>query len=121
MDRNALVTRVASLASRLRDAGHTQMAEELGVLATQIRTSPATWLDDLLTPSEAAQALGVSSVNTVKRWAREGRLEGWQVGGGAWVSRRSVDSLKQAREVERQQEFERELDSALAPFTATPE
>lgn len=41
-----------------------------------------------LSPAEAAEILGVH-VNTLKRWAIEGKVKGWKTPGGFWRFRRS--------------------------------
>lgn len=119
MDREACRSRLDALAQQLQAAGQSAFAEELAQLARDVANSP-TWPGDLLTPAEAAVALGVKSVNTVKRWARDGRLESYTLGGRLLVSQRSVDSFRGAADVQRERAYERELDEALAPFESTP-
>jgi excisionase family DNA binding protein len=75
----------------------------------------------LLTTGEAARRLGVRSINTIKRWAREGRLEGYQRGTRILVSQRSVDALAQSPTVAAERTYERERDAALAEFDAGDE
>jgi excisionase family DNA binding protein len=120
MDRETCRTRLETLAQRLRAAGQAAIADELTGLAAEVATSPS-WPCDLLTPSEAAAALSVRSVNTIKRWTREGRLEGYVLGGRVLVSQCSVDAFRQSADAKRQRAYERDLDEALAPFAATPE
>jgi excisionase family DNA binding protein len=120
MDRETCQARLTTIAQRLHAAGQTALADELAGLAREVATSPS-WPGDLLTPSEAATALGVRSVNTVKRWAREGRLEGYALGGRMLVSQRSVDAFRQTKEARQQRAYEHQLDEALAPFDSTPE
>src|SRR4051794_27599967 len=120
MDREACRSRLDTLAQQLQAAGQQAFAEELAQLARDVEKS-ATWPGDLLTPAEAALALGVKSVNTVKRWARDGRLEGYILGGRVLVSQRSVDAFRDAADAQRQRSYERDLDEALAPFDSTPE
>lgn len=50
-----------------------------------------------LTTGEAKKALGVSSVNTVKRWVAEGKLTGRKVGRNNWM-RISSGSVKRLLE-----------------------
>jgi excisionase family DNA binding protein len=121
MDQAGLVQRLTSLAARMRADGHAEMATDLDALAAEVRASSETWPGDLLTPAEAAVALGVHSVNTIKRWARDGQLEGYHIGGRILVSRRSVEAFQHASTLKRQRTFERDLDAALAPFDATAE
>jgi excisionase family DNA binding protein len=121
MDQAAVGKRLDALAERMRADGHVELADELARLAAEVRASNATWTGDLLTPMEAAQALGVSSVNTIKRWAREGKLEGYHIGGRVLVTRRSVECFQQAPALQRQQAFERDLEEALTPFAGTAE
>ncbi len=73
---------------------------------------------DLLTTGEAARLLSVRSINTIKRWAREGLLEAYQVGGRVKVTRQSVQRILESPVIERQQAFERDLGAALEPFDA---
>ena len=49
---------------------------------------------ELLTTGQAARALGVRSVNTVKQWVRQGTLEGVRRGSRLLVLRSSVDRLR---------------------------
>lgn len=50
---------------------------------------------DWMTTGQAKKMLGVSSVNTVKRWVAEGKLEGQKVGRNNWmrISAESVQRL----------------------------
>jgi hypothetical protein len=44
-----------------------------------------------MTTGQAARALGIASLNTIKSWVRAGLLEGFQRGGRVMVSRASVE------------------------------
>ncbi|HET7580430.1 MAG TPA: helix-turn-helix domain-containing protein [Bacillales bacterium] len=50
---------------------------------------------DWMTTGQAKKMLGVSSVNTVKRWVADGKLEGQKVGRNNWmrISAESVQRL----------------------------
>mgnify|MGYP001954612446 CR=1 FL=1 len=67
---------------------------------------------ELITPLEAADLLGIGSINTVKRWVRDGRLAGTIRNGRYLVYRRSVDRLmtKPDEELEIQRHRHRVLD-----------
>lgn len=64
---------------------------------TQTHKTDAAGIPEWVTTGEAKRALGVGSVNTIKRWIREGKLEGRQYGEGSWVrvSNRSIFRLMQ--------------------------
>lgn len=53
-------------------------------------------VDDLITPSEAATLRGVSN-QAIVDLMRRGRLRRVEIGGRPFVSRREVESFKQAR------------------------
>ncbi len=71
---------------------------------------------ELLSSGEAATLLGVRSVNTVKRWAREGLLEGYQVGGRVKVTRRSAEAFRDHPVSTGERQVERTLEAVMAPF-----
>lgn len=52
-----------------------------------------------ITTGEAARLLGVGSVNTVKRWAREGKLKSRQLGVWVQIDRSSIDRLIEQQEI----------------------
>lgn len=91
-------------------------------LAQRVDNAISTLLDkrgaepELMTTGAAAQELGIRSVNTIKRWASEGRLEGFRRGGRVLVSRASVEKMKGHKSLSQEVAFERELDEALDPF-----
>lgn len=72
----------------------------------------------LISTGEAAQLLSVRSVNTIKRWAREGLLEGFQRGGRVLVSRRSVERLLTSPPLAQQRAVEQRLSADLSGFGA---
>jgi excisionase family DNA binding protein len=45
--------------------------------------------EQYLTPAEVGKALAVSA-NTVRRWARQGRVKAVQLPGGTWIIHRDV-------------------------------
>lgn len=104
----ALIAReVASMQGRGRDAGAQPTASES---ALPVALEPGS---DLMTADEAARALGIRSLNTVERWARERLLEGSLRGGHMMISRKSVDSMLASPALARQREYERNLAEVL--------
>ena len=45
--------------------------------------------DQYLTPAEVSKALAVSA-DTIRRWARQGRIDAVQLPGGTWIIHRDV-------------------------------
>jgi hypothetical protein len=103
------------LARELEDRGDVRLAQRLdsaiSALVDAWDTEP-----QLMTTGAAAQELGISSVNTIKRWASQGLLEGFRRGGRVLVSRASVEKMKSHKSLSQQVAFERQLDGALDPF-----
>jgi excisionase family DNA binding protein len=118
-----LVRELDSLSARLQARGEGDAAATVSQAADALRQREADTgaPNDVLTTSEAAALLGVRSVNTVKRWASEGRLKGYRLGSRVLVSRQSVEQMLRDSALERQQAYERELAAALAPFEGSPE
>jgi len=102
------------LASELRQRGEDALAERIAYEVATLRAQ--TIPPKLMTTGEAAEALGIRSVNTIKRWAQDGKLEGYRRGGRVLVSARSVAALAENSLIAREQAYEREIDEALAPF-----
>src|SRR6266498_2238420 len=94
------------LARELDQRGETSLAEQVEREVATIRAQTSS--PKLMTTGEAAAALGIRSVNTIKRWAQDGKLEGFRRGGRVLVSARSVAALAESSLITREHEFERE-------------
>lgn len=112
--------RLRRLSQELRQRGQLDLADEVTTLATALDQPDAAGpgAADWLTTGPAARALGVRSINTIKRWAREGRLDGVRRGGRLLVSAASVQRLLRSPLVATQRAREEELAAALAPLDA---
>lgn len=87
------------ITSTLRDAGRSDLAEEI-----EAAFQPS----DVLTSSEAADMLGVSSRNTVKNWLKGGMFPGaYQTEGGHWRFPRAEVEKARARMEELHDQNER--------------
>jgi excisionase family DNA binding protein len=114
---NDLLRALETLATQLREQGQTAPVETIQqALEALRRADKAAAERDLLTTTEAARLLGVRSVNTVKRWASAGRLEGYRIGARVFVTRPSVERLLHDGALTRQQAYERDLEEAYNPF-----
>lgn len=103
------------VARELEDRGDSKLARRVGRAVAALLDGEET-APELLTTGEAAQELGIRSVNTIKRWASQGLLDGFRRGGRVLVSRASVEKMKGHTSVSQEIVFERELDEALDPF-----
>jgi excisionase family DNA binding protein len=104
--------------AQLERRGDADLATRVGEATRILRGSTGVEGDELLSPDRVAKMLGVRSVDMIKRWASEGLLEGYRVGGHVKVTRRSVDALRDRPPVAELQAYERRADEALAPFDA---
>jgi excisionase family DNA binding protein len=103
---------------KLQSQGDQELANELLDIAQKLRSGVPEPPDGLVTTGEAAKLLGIRSVNTIKRWVRDGLLLGFQRGGRILVSRSSVDAILASPPVANQQAYERDLHEAMEPFDA---
>ena len=108
------LSKLEQLAQELEQRGETSAAERIGQEVAVLRAETAP--PKLMTTGEAAEALGIRSINTIKRWAQDGKLEGYRRGGRVLVSARSVEAMAESSLISRQRDIEREFDEALAPF-----
>jgi len=111
------VQRLKDLARELQQDGQAERAARLSASISVILSQPSDEPETVLTTGEAAAALGVRSVNTIKRWANDGLLEGYWRGGRMLVSRRSVDALKSKKVVTNRVAVEQRIKDAFAPFS----
>jgi excisionase family DNA binding protein len=105
----------------LQRRGISDLAAVLDQAIIELQTPGTESASELITTGEAARLLGVRSVNTVKRWAADGILDGFRRGGRVLVSRASVERLLNDSRLSVHQQRERDLDEALAPFDAGDE
>ena len=106
--------RLLAVANELRARGQGDLADEVEAIREALGAAGDGGSGaELMTTRQAAVALGVGSVNTIKRWVREGRLEGHPRGGRTLVSRRSVEAMREAR-VAGEEDYERAIMDTLA-------
>lgn len=122
---DSLERELDGLAARLREQGQPELVEAVNRVRAEMERAlseaAATGRREMLTTTEAAALLGVRSINTIKRWASEGRLEGFRLGSRVLVSRQSVERMRQDAALGRQRAYEQGLAEALAPFSASAE
>ena len=112
------IRQLEAVRSSLLARGRSDLVEKVAEVISALEPSSQTPTSALLSTGEAAAILGVRSINTIKRWAGDGILEGYRVGGRIKVTRASVEALLRSPIAERQQTYERDLGHALAPFDA---
>lgn len=118
-----LLRELSSLSERLAAEGRPEAVETLRKTIRALRDADTTTAarHNMLTTTEAAQLLGIRSVNTIKRWASDGRLEGYRLGSRVLVSRPSVERMLNDAALSRQRSYEGKLDEALAPLDGDDE
>jgi excisionase family DNA binding protein len=100
----------------LQAAGRDQLANTVNRAVEALRQleHAAVTERDFLTTTEAAKLLGVRSINTIKQWASQGRLEGYRLGSRVLVARWSVEQLLRDGALSPLHDYEREAEDALA-------
>ena len=104
------------VATELRRSGDIGLAERVHRIVEDLRQETTPSDGELMTTGDAAELLGVRSINTVKRWVRDGLLSGYRRGGRILVSRSSVIEMADRPTVAEQQAFEKEIDAAMRPY-----
>lgn len=108
--------RLSELIKELEKRGQEDLVPEVERVLDDIRAEGQA--TDLMTTGAAAAALGVKSINTIKNWVKEGRLEGVHRGGRMMITARSVNKLRESPETSEWVKFQKELDQAFHPFMA---
>src|SRR5260221_2563703 len=94
MRANAIVKRLEGVSGKLAERGQSDLAKEVDAVVSVLRQdAEANQPAEVMTTGEAAALLGVRSVFTIKRWAREGILDGFRRGCRILVTRDSVERL----------------------------
>jgi excisionase family DNA binding protein len=109
------------VAEQIRRLGAPDLAEKVRQVADDLRQADLAAAHDLITTGAAAELLGVRSINTIKRWVRDGLLKGYRRGGRVLVSRASAQRMADAPAIAEQRAFEQSLAEAIAPFENLPD
>ena len=115
LDDNEAIRALDEVRSFLIAEGKSDLVEKVADVMTTLHP-PLPRAGDLLSIVEAAAILNVRSVNTVRRWAGEGILDGYRVGGRIMVTPSSVEALARSPIARRQRAYESVLGTALEPF-----
>jgi excisionase family DNA binding protein len=108
-----IVRKLEGLSDKLAERGQPDLAREIDSVVEDLRKDTETSTSrEVMTTGEAASLLGVRSVFTIKRWAREGILDGFRRGGRILVTRESVERVLHSPNVAQ----ERRLEADLAAF-----
>lgn len=118
-----IASELEPVCSFLESTGKTELARKVGeaIAAFRAQAPVVAPPGGVMTTGEAAAALGIRSVNTIKRWVHDGELEGFRLGGRILVSKRSVQRLTNKPTVAHQRIWEEETDRALATVDAMDE
>jgi excisionase family DNA binding protein len=114
--------RLERIGAQLRERGARDLADEIEDVIEELRDQaasaeePVLPRERLLTTGEAAELLGIRSVNTIKKWAIDGLLEGRRLGNRILITRESVDRLLRQPLVSDERKHEQEEESAWGPF-----
>lgn len=120
MDRaESAAGQLLGIAHKLQERGQPDLATEVIEILAALQGKAVPEPDGgVMTTGEAATILGIRSVNTVKRWAREGTLEGFRRGGRILVSRSSVERLRDSPSLAEQRAKEEAIAENVAGFDA---
>ncbi len=115
---SALERELHSLRTDLLQAGRPDLVQRVDAVLELVRSPAVVDVpeDGVMTTGQAARCLGIRSVNTIKRWAREGYLEGFRRGGRVFVSTRSVEHLRDRRQLREQIQAEVAVSDDLRAF-----
>jgi excisionase family DNA binding protein len=119
--RDRLMARGDAEAVSSLDAIIGRLEESNGEAAQEPALPSAQAASDLLTAREAAEILGIRSTGKVWQWVQQGKLRFETIGSQHRITRRSVIKLLGTPSLQKQQQFERELAEALAPFEGDEE
>lgn len=115
MEKDAALRTLEAVADALARDGHAELAERARDAVSALRRDGHDEAG-VMSPDEAAKALGVRNVGMIGRWAREGLLDGCWVGGHLRVSRRSVERMVESPVVANERAFERRFDEVMEAF-----
>lgn len=115
-DTETVARHLQEVLSILEKEGRTELAEKVGEAVAVLKRGVPEPPGGVVTTGEAAAALGVRSVNTIKRWVREGLLQGFRRGGRILVSRASVDRMLLSPALAEERAYEQRLDADFAAF-----
>jgi excisionase family DNA binding protein len=121
IDAEAAIERLEFVAARLRERGAPDLADEVRQVIGQLSdgdVAAAAGEPDLLTTGEAAALLGVRSINTIKKWAIDGLLDGYRRGRRIKVTRASVERMRSHPTVAAERARTADEEAAWAPFDA---
>jgi excisionase family DNA binding protein len=105
-----VVDKLEGVARKLTERGEADLAHEIDVVIAALRKNGVSENpDELLTTGQAAELLGIRAPFTIRRWAREGLLDGFQRGGRILVTRESVERMLNSSEVTEERELEADL------------
>jgi len=115
-DLTQTVDRLREARDELERRGIGDLARTLDQAIADLSAPASPPPDALITTGEAARMLGIRSVNTIKRWAADGLLEGYRRGARILVTRASVEAMLNDSRLERYKAWQQNLDEALAIF-----
>ena len=120
-DLTQTVDRLRETRDELERRGIGDLARTLDQAIADLSTPAPPSPGELITTGEAARLLGIRSVNTIKRWAADGLLEGYRRGARILVTRASVEAMLNDSRLERYKARQQELDEVLSMFDAGDE